>query len=137
MDGADPRKPPFIYVVGVAKNSAKELATFEVEGSQWMHAFRHNQALAKLPARIAIPKNHRFPDPSKTCPKNDTWVYVSGRLAKFWLDPQSGFLSHLDVDVGQNGTLAFMGRWTPPFTPIKAPAGMYTICIDTLNPVVY
>ncbi|KAF9490089.1 hypothetical protein BDN71DRAFT_1511570 [Pleurotus eryngii] len=57
VNGTDPRSPPFIYVASIVKNAAKELATFSVEGSQWMHAFQHDQALAKLPVRVVILKN--------------------------------------------------------------------------------
>ncbi|KAF7422396.1 hypothetical protein PC9H_010552 [Pleurotus ostreatus] len=117
--------PPYLYLGGVVKASQKDTGTdtarFDIVCSQWLNAYRHDQRLSKLPVRIFISKTHRCPDPKKICPADDTWVSVqAGRLSKFILN-DAGWLTQLDVDMGADGTIAFMGKWTPPFTPIKTP----------------
>ncbi len=132
------RCPPYLYLGGVVKASQKDTGTdtarFDIVCSQWLNAYRHDQRLSKLPVRIFISKTHRCPDPKKICPADDTWVSVqAGRLSKFILN-DAGWLSQLDVDMGADGTIAFMGKWTPPFTPIKSPGNtQFVVLCSDLN----
>ncbi|KAJ8481434.1 hypothetical protein ONZ45_g15319 [Pleurotus djamor] len=116
-DFEDICQPPHIYAAAVANNSQKELATFDMDCSQWTTAFRHNLDEGKLPIRIIIPSGHRFPDPKKLCPSNDTNVFIAGRLSKFTTDT-SGRLDRLHIEAAD---ITLMGKRPAAFTPVKAP----------------
>lgn len=125
------RQPPQLNVSGVVKRSNKmsdastNMATFDIDCSQWLNAFRHDQGLSRLPVRVFIGQNHRFKDPKKACPSKDTWVTVSGRLSRVEVDESTGWPSRLILDVGADRNVVFMGKWSPPFTPLRTPNGEY------------
>ncbi|KAF9497057.1 hypothetical protein BDN71DRAFT_1505292 [Pleurotus eryngii] len=123
-------QPPQISVGGVVKRSNRtsdteaNTARFDVDCSRhWVNAFWHNLGLSKSPVHTFISKNQQFQDPKKACPSKDTWVAVSGRLSRVEVDESTGWSLQLILDVGADGNIAFMGKWTPPFTPLKTPNG--------------
>ncbi|KAJ8468207.1 hypothetical protein ONZ45_g17327 [Pleurotus djamor] len=128
-ESVDPRVPPILSVAAVVKNSSRDDSpttpstsdnpTFSLYGTQWLTAFRDKPAAATLPVRVTIRKCHRFADPKKVCPLNNTWVLASGPLLAYTIDDQTGRLQHIDIEIKQSDTLAFMGKYSPPFTPIK------------------
>ncbi|KAJ8457646.1 hypothetical protein ONZ45_g18233 [Pleurotus djamor] len=125
-ESVDPRVPPVLSVAAVVKSSSRDDSpstvdnpTFSLNGTQWLTAFRDKPTAATLPVRVTIRKCHRFADPKKVCPNNNTWVLAAGSLLTYTTDEQTGQLKCLDIEIKQSDTLAFMGKYSPPFTPIK------------------
>lgn len=124
------------------KQSTKEVSTgadhaeFDLDCSPWLYAFRHDPRRSKFTVRTFIRKNARFPDLKKVCPTEDTWVSVSGRLSKCERSESSGWVSRVDIDLDSDGSVDFMGKSAPLFTPVKTP-GNYCVAFRSHRLLTY